>query len=62
MTALLTRKDFAGGHRIEGQIFEFPHLCPGEGCAVGEWLKQKHQREEYEQLPRADRVVAESTR
>jgi hypothetical protein len=30
---------FVAGHRIGlNLIGHFPHLCPGEGCAVGHWL------------------------
>lgn len=25
------------GHRIGHAVFHFPHLCPGEDCAIGRW-------------------------
>jgi hypothetical protein len=28
------------GHRKGDAIWEFPHLCPGEGCAIRSWLYQ----------------------
>ena len=31
------------GHRIGAIVAEFPHLCPGVGCAIGEWLRQQEQ-------------------
>ena len=32
------------GHTVFGGAYDFPHECPGEGCAVGEWLVKKAQR------------------
>ena len=39
---------FVGGHRIEQRTYAFPHLCPGEGCAISEWIKGKIARRTYE--------------
>ena len=32
---------FVKGHRIDGAVYEFPHLCPGEDCAIARWLARK---------------------
>ncbi len=29
------------GHRIAGQVFAFPHRCPGADCAIAEFLFRK---------------------
>lgn len=32
---------FVAGHRLNGEVYEFPHRCPGADCAVAEWLYRK---------------------
>ncbi len=27
-----------GGHFLQGKLRPFIHICPGEGCAVYQWL------------------------
>jgi hypothetical protein len=29
---------FKQGHWIAGVLRPFPHVCPGEGCAIRRWL------------------------
>jgi len=36
---------FVRGHRLAGFAYEFPHLCPGDGCAIAEWLEGRHRRD-----------------
>ena len=31
-------------------VEEFPHKCPGLGCAIGEWAHEKWARRIYESL------------
>lgn len=38
------------GHAVNGVLMEFPHLCPGEDCAIAAWLCDKLAREGYESL------------
>lgn len=38
------------GHRIDGRIYDFPHVCPGAGCAIAGWLFRKNERIVYENL------------
>lgn len=30
------------GHAIEQVFYDFPHRCPGKGCAIGVWLAKQH--------------------
>jgi hypothetical protein len=47
------------GHRLNGQVFEFPHRCPGEDCAVAEWLfRHSVQNAYYRKLAATDLVIA----
>jgi hypothetical protein len=32
---------FLHGHRVGSRIFEFPHFCPGDECAIADWCFQK---------------------
>ena len=32
------------GHDIEGVTHTFPHVCPGEDCAVAAWIRSRHFR------------------
>ncbi len=48
-----------GGHTIplyaNGEwskvVKEFPHMCPGDGCAIAQWLETQVQRERYDACP-----------
>lgn len=33
-----------GGHHVGRYWYDFPHICPGLGCAIAAWLKTKHMR------------------
>lgn len=35
------------GHLIYGIPYDFPHLCPGEDCAIGTWLLTHYREAEY---------------
>lgn len=35
---------FVSGHRILTRVYEFPHLCPGDDCAISRWLLDKWKR------------------
>jgi hypothetical protein len=40
---------FVSGHRVgRRRHYPFPHLCPGQGCAVRRWLLKLHYRYVYE--------------
>jgi hypothetical protein len=41
---------WVAGHRIEGKLYEFPHMCPGYGCAIAEYLERQMMRRMYEAL------------
>lgn len=30
------------GHRVGKELYDFPHECPGDGCAVQRWLTYRH--------------------
>lgn len=35
---------FANGHAIGMDFYHYPHLCPGDECAVQRWLFLKHMK------------------
>lgn len=40
---------FEFGHRVGERWFDFPHTCPGDGCAVERWCQSRvPTRERYE--------------
>jgi hypothetical protein len=49
------RGDLVYGHRVNGIVIEFPHRCPGDGCAIAAFLHRQFQRGRYE------RVIPETT-
>ncbi len=51
------------GHRFEGAIYEFPHVCPGDECAIARWLLERHYRtQQVSAAQEADYRQRESTR
>jgi len=48
------------GHRIAGQVFEFPHRCPGRDCAVAEWLFRHSVMNAYWRKAAAEDLVVAS--
>lgn len=46
---------FVRGHRIEQRAYEFPHLCPGEGCAIAAWLYRRDVEAGYRSLDPEDK-------
>lgn len=32
---------FVEGHVFHGRFRRFPHLCPGEACAIRAWLQKR---------------------
>ena len=49
------RLRFVSGHRIEQRVYKFPHRCPGQRCAIGEWIKRQDARFVYTELPATKR-------
>ena len=46
------------GHRLNGEIFAFPHRCPGADCRIAEWLYRKSITSEwYRKQAAADLVI-----
>ena len=41
-------------HVIEGVQYDWPHVCPGEGCAVQRYLYQAHYRKQHPDEPPDD--------
>lgn len=39
-----------GGHRVGLVVVEFPHRCPGDNCAIGEWIWRQVERQERKAL------------
>mgnify|MGYP001584452781 CR=1 FL=1 len=50
MSEQMTRRYVLHGHTIEQRWYEFPHLCPGFGCAIAMYLFQRDLRATYESL------------
>jgi hypothetical protein len=32
------------GHRVGNAVYDFPHRCPGDACAIAAFLLAKHVR------------------
>lgn len=32
------------GHAFGRYVYEFPHVCPGDECAIGRWLEEGHRK------------------
>lgn len=39
--------DLVLGHRVSNYYLEFPHVCPGESCAIAKWVLYKVRGERY---------------
>ena len=38
------------GHQVGLRTISFPHICPGDGCAVERWLTEREARRWFEGL------------
>ena len=37
---------FVRWHRVGDYVYEIAHVCPGEGCAIAEWLESRDHRDD----------------